>query len=115
MVTCAARIEYMPVAGNQPRRSASTTIRISPSQKAGVLATMSVRDMLMRSNHEYWRVPETMPTPRPTTTQMTRLPAVRSTVFQNFGQTSWATGTLTAMETPKSPCSTFPSQRKYCT
>ena len=71
--------------------------------------------MLMRSNHEYWRVPETTPTLRPTTTQMTRLPAVRSTVFQNLGQTSWATGTFTAIDAPKSPCSTFHSQRKYWT
>ena len=47
--------------------------------------------------------------------QITRLPAVSSTVFQNFGHTSWATGTLTAMDVPKSPWSTFHSQRKYCT
>jgi len=90
-------------------------MRMRPSQNAGVLATMRVRDMLMRSNHEYWRVPDTMPTPRPITMQITRLPAVSSTVFQNFGHTSWATGTLTAMEVPKSPWTTFHSQRTYCT
>ena len=71
--------------------------------------------MLRRSNQEYWRVPEMMPTPRPITTHTTRLPAVRSTVFQNFGQTRLATGTLMAIEAPKSPCTTFHSQRKYWT
>ncbi len=90
-------------------------MRISPSQNPGVLATIKVSDMLIRSNQEYCRVPDTTPTPSPTTTQMTRLPSVSRIVFQNLGHTSWATGTLTAIDMPKSPCSTFQSQRKYCT
>ncbi len=90
-------------------------MRMRPSQNAGVLATTRVSDMLMRSNHEYCRVPDTMPTPSPITMQITRLPAVSSTVFQNLGHTSWATGTLTAIEVPKSPWRTFHSQRTYCT
>jgi len=69
--------------------------------------------MLMRSNHEYCRVPDTIPTPRPTTTQIARLPSVSRTVFQNLGQTSCATGTFTAIDVPKSPCTTFHSHRKY--
>ena len=80
-----------------------------------MLPKTSVIDMVARSKVEPARAAAKAPTPKPTISDSSRLAAARTTVLTNFGNTRWLTGTLVAIDMPKSPFSTVVSHLTYWT
>src|SRR5437879_2593644 len=105
----------MPDAGSQPSHKAKITISTIPSQKLGMLAPKSDASALSRSSSELRRAADSTPSAMPPSVESSRALAARTTVAWKRRSTSPSTGRFIQSERPRSPCSTRPIQRAYCT
>ena len=106
---------YMPDAGSQPSTSEKSTISTMPSQNTGMLAPKREATALVRSSSEFGRVAERMPSATPPIEEITSAVTVSSSVALSRVSTSPRTGRRIQSERPRSPCTTCPIQRPYCT
>ena len=90
-------------------------ISMMPVQNTGRLTPVTAMPMLTLSSHVYWRVADTMPAGTPMTSATRARPPVRISVALNRRSTSGKTSRPSGIERPRSPCSTRPSHRAYCT
>src|SRR5262245_14178987 len=105
----------MPEAGSHPSRRAKMTIKTMPSQKLGMLAPNSEAKALSRSASELRRAADSTPSAMPPSVESSSALAVRMTVGWNRRSTSPSTGRFIQRERPRSPWSTRPIHRAYCT
>src|SRR5262245_51562934 len=105
----------MPDAGSQPSQSAKITISTMPSQKLGMLAPKSEASALNRSTSELRRAADSTPRAMPPSVDSSRALTVSTTVAWKRRSTSPSTGRFIQSERPRSPWSTRPIQRAYCT
>src|SRR5215813_6985101 len=105
----------MPDAGSQPSQRAKITISTMPSQKLGMLAPKSEASALSRSTSELRRAADSTPRAMPPSVDSSRALTVSTTVAWKRRSTSPSTGRFIQSERPRSPWSTRPIQRAYCT
>ena len=87
-----------------------------PVQNTGRLTPVTATPMLRRSSQEYCLTAETMPAAKPSTTAMSeragREHERRLEAEQDLGEDG---SRPSGMERPRSPCTTCPIHRRYCT
>src|SRR6059036_436035 len=105
----------MPDACSQPSHRAKITISMMPSQKLCMLAPKSDASALSRSSGELRRAAERTPSAIPPSVDSSRALAARTMVAWKRRSTSPSTGRFIQSERPRSPWSTRPIQRAYCT
>ena len=107
------RGEIMPLPGSTPSTSENTMMKTMPSQNDGVLMLISASTMEARSIQPPRLIAASTPTVIPTTALMRRLAPASSAVAWNRSTISMRTGRWDAIDRPRSPCSTWPSQVTY--